>query len=333
MGYERRRGSCRQVKSAGRLANKLNMTLESRELNNGQGAAPSSDARNRLKDIVRAMRPNQWIKNGFVFLGVVFSGDWHDARMIYRVVAAALAFCLISSAVYVFNDLLDRENDRRHPVKRLRPIAAGLISPAVAWFLVLGLVAGGLVLGLAVSRADVAILLVYLAQNIAYSKVLKRVVLLDVFIISFGFMLRILSGTLGVGIAPSNWLLLCGLMFTLFIGFGKRWAELGDSVGESGSFRPVLNRYNREILNQFTGICAGGAILTYGLYTLDPATVALHHTSNLIYTIPFVIYGIFRYLYLIHVGEGGDPSMAVAKDPHIIVTVLLWLAAAAIILE
>lgn len=303
------------------------------KLENSQGVAPSSKARNRLKDIVRAIRPNQWIKNGFVFLGVVFSGDWQDPRMIFRVVSATLAFCLVSSAVYVFNDLTDQENDRRHPVKRLRPIAAGLVSPAVAWLLVVGLVVSGLALGFTISKVDAIILLVYLAQNIAYSKVLKRVVLLDVFIISFGFMLRILSGTLGVGIDPSNWLLLCSMMLTLFIGFGKRWAELGDSVDESGSLRPVLNRYNREVLNQFTGICAGGAILTYGLYTVDPATVALHHTSNLIYTIPFVIYGIFRYLYLIHTGEGGDPSKLVARDPHIYVTVMLWLATVVLILE
>ena len=312
----------------------MNKSLEAEmKLGNSQGVTPSSKARNRLKDIVRAIRPNQWIKNGFVFLGVVFSGDWQDPRMFFRVVSATLAFCLVSSAVYVFNDLLDQENDRRHPVKRLRPIAAGLVSPAVAWLLGVGLVVSGLALGFTISKVDAIILLVYLAQNIAYSKVLKRVVLLDVFIVSFGFMLRILSGTLGVGIDPSNWLLLCSMMFTLFIGFGKRWAELGDSVDESGSFRPVLNRYNREVLNQFTGICAGGAIITYGLYTLDPATVALHHTSNLIYTIPFVIYGIFRYLYLIHTGEGGDPSKLVVRDPHIYVTVMLWLATVVLILE
>jgi 4-hydroxybenzoate polyprenyltransferase len=298
-----------------------------------QPAADTAVSHNRLRHIVRALRPQQWIKNGFVFLGMVFSGDWRDFGMLWRVLLAAMAFCLLSSAVYLFNDLLDREQDRLHPVKRLRPIAAGLVTPKLAGGLIALLSGGGLWLGYLVSPACALILLAYLAQNLAYSKGLKRVVLLDVFIIALGFMLRILAGTWGVGIAPSNWLLLCGLLLTLFIGFGKRWAELADVADQPGSFRPVLVNYNRELLNQFTGICAGGAIVTYGLYTLDPSTVALHQTSNLIYTMPLVIYGIFRYLYLIHSGAGGDPSKLVVKDLHIAVTVLLWLAMVVLILK
>lgn len=294
------------------------------------GPAQQQRARNHPADLIRAMRPQQWLKSGFVFLGIIFSGHWQQGQMLWRVALAAIAFSLMASGVYVMNDLLDRENDRRHPVKQQRPIAAGRVSSPVARALMLALITGGLGLAYVVSAANALILLIYLVQNIAYSRRLKQVVLLDVFIIAFGFMLRILSGTIGVGIEPSNWLLLCGLMITLFIGFGKRLAELGvDSVG----FRPVLDRYGRDVLNQFTGICAGGAILTYGLYTLDPGTVALHQTDDLIYTIPFVIYGVFRYLYLIHNGEGGDPSRLVAKDRHIAVTVALWLVSVVLILN
>lgn len=293
----------------------------------------ATGSRNRLRDVVRALRPHQWIKNGFVFLGIIFSGDWRDLQMAGRVVLAAVAFSLVASSVYLCNDLLDLASDRLHPVKRRRPIAAGLVTPGLAWALAALLVLGGVALAYSVSPACALISLVYLAENVAYSQGLKRVVLLDVFMIAFGFMLRILAGTWGVGIAPSSWLLLCSLMLTLFIGFGKRWAELGDSSDDPGQFRAVLSRYNRQVLNQFTGICAGGAILSYGLYTLDPTTVALHQTENLIYTIPFVIYGVFRYLYLLQLGEGGDPSKLVLKDPHIVVTVLLWLTTVILVLE
>lgn len=294
-------------------------------------SSAQQQASNRPQDLVLAMRPQQWLKSGFVFLGIIFSGHWQQWNTLWRVALAALAFSLVASGVYVLNDLFDQEDDRRHPVKRQRPIAAGLVSPAAARILLLISITGGLGLAWTVSTANVLILLVYLVQNIAYSKRLKRIVLLDVFVIAFGFMLRILSGTFGVGITPSNWLLLCGLMITLFIGFGKRWAELAE--GNGVGFRAVLNSYNSQMLNQFTGICAGGAILTYGLYTLDPGTVALHQTEDLIYTIPFVIYGVFRYLYLIYSGEGGDPSKLVVRDRHIAITVVLWLTSVVLIMK
>lgn len=280
---------------------------------------------NCIKDMWLVLRPNQWIKNLFVFLGILFSGSWLDSYLLTQVFLTAVAFCLVSSAVYVLNDLLDRENDKMHPTKRFRPIASGKVTQGQARLLFLLCAVLGFSIGVIVSPLILLLLLLYLGQNIAYSKILKKVVIVDVFIIAFGFILRILAGTWGIGIAPSRWMLLCSLMLTLFLGFGKRWAELSESGGEVSS-RPVLGQYSIDILNQFTGITAGGVIITYSLYTLDPSTIAMHKTDKLIYTVPFVIYGIFRYLYLVHTGKGGDPSTLVSKDYHIIGAVFLWLS-------
>ncbi len=273
------------------------------------------------------LRPNQWLKNSFVLIGVIFSQNWHNAAVLSKALTIVAAFCLVSSAVYVINDLFDLKHDQMHPTKRYRPLAAGLVSHGVAITLVITLTLAGLAISWFVSVPAMIMLFIYLLQNLAYSTYLKRIVILDVFIIALGFILRILAGTWGIGIVPSNWLLLCSLLLTLFIGFGKRLTELSQCATQENNTRPVLDCYNFNLLSQLTGITAGGVIITYGLYTLDPATILLHHTNYLIYTIPFVIYGIFRYLYLIYTGRGEDPSKLVVKDPHIIIAVLLWLGA------
>lgn len=280
---------------------------------------------NHLSQLWRLLRPNQWIKNSFVFLGIIFSNSWYHSEVLFQACLAALAFCLCSSAVYAFNDIVDCDRDRLHPVKKLRPVAAGHISKRFAWAIAITLAIAGVFIGGLVSFTTMFLLLAYFLQNIAYSKVLKHIVILDVFTIAVGFMLRIFVGTWGIGINPSPWLLVCSFMITLFMGFGKRWAELSDSEKISKNFRTVLGFYNIKLLNQFTGITAAGAIITYSLYTLDSSTMQVHHTQSLVLTIPFVVYGIFRYIYLIHSGQGGDPSKLVAKDRHIIITVFLWL--------
>lgn len=169
------------------------------------------------------------------------------------------------------------------------------------------------------------LLIIYFVQNIVYSRNLKHVVILDVFSIVCGFMLRIFTGTWGLGIEPSRWLVICGLMVTLFIGFGKRFAELSKLTTKSIDHRPVLENYSTDFLGQLINVTASGVIISYTLYTVDTYTVSLHQTTALIYTAPLVIYGVFRYLYLIHQGESGDPSKLVLRDPHIIATVCLWL--------
>lgn len=246
--------------------------------------------------------------------------------MLLAVLKAALAFSLVSSAVYVLNDIFDREQDRQHPQKRTRPLAAGDISVGQGYFIYALVLGTGLALGYTVSPVLTGILIIYLLQNIAYSRWLKHVVILDVFLIALGFMLRILAGTWGVGIEPSSWLLLCGLMLALFMGFGKRWAELQDLEEGAEKHRVVLESYSHVLLDKMIGIAASGVIITYSLYTVDESTVLQHGTDALIYTVPLVIYGVFRYLYLLHErGIGGDPARLVLKDSHILITVLLWL--------
>ena len=277
-------------------------------------------------NLIRLARPYQWVKNSFVLVGLVFGHAWGDAPTLQSVALVFAAFCLVSSAVYVFNDIADREADRAHPQKRRRPVASGGVGLAAAfWFS--GLLAlGGLALALAASPTALAIVATYLVLNAAYSLGLKHVVILDVFIIAAGFMLRILAGTAGVGIAPSQWLLLCGLMLTVFLGFAKRRAELGALQAGGGDQRKVLADYSPAILDRMIAVSAGGVISSYALYTVSAETVRIHGTGKLILTLPFVLYGVFRYLWLLHrEGGGGDPTRELLRDPHLLAATLGWL--------
>lgn len=282
------------------------------------------------------LRPHQYIKNGFVLLGVVFSHQWDCATL----VASGLvffAFCAMASAVYVLNDILDVKSDRQHPKKHDRPIASGAISTRTAWTLFTGLVVLSLTLGSSVGQWVPAFLSAYLVLNVAYSLRLKHVVILDVFVISAGFMLRILAGTLGLEITPSHWLLLCGLMVSLFLGFAKRRAELlmlesSDDHGKAAT-RRVLEDYSPVVLEQFIAVSAACTILSYGLYTVNESTIAIHGSSNLIYTVPFVVYGIFRYLYLLHHrNRGNDTARDLLTDRHLLLTVSAWIATIVMVL-
>lgn len=276
--------------------------------------------------IWKLLRPYQWIKNGFVFTGVLFANAWSNYPLLWNVILATIAFCLVSSCVYIFNDIIDREKDRFHPKKKFRPIAANLISIPVASGIAAALAIVGTSIGFHVSYTVFVILLCYLLLNIAYTFKLKHVVILDVFCIATGFMLRILAGTIGVGIPPSKWLLLCGLMTTLFMGFTKRRAEIIALTNNKEEHRKVLNMYGSLLLDEIIGICATGVIITYSLYTMSPETIRIHHTENLIYTVPFVIYALFRYIFLLHHrNQGEEPSRELLKDPHIMCAVGGWL--------
>ena len=285
--------------------------------------------------LIRLIRPHQWIKNGFVFLGVVFGHGWQDAELVAEVLALFAAFCLASSAVYVMNDVADRDADRLHPEKRLRPLARGEIGVTAALSLAAALALGGLALSATVSLPALLIVAGYVALNVAYSAGLKHVAILDVFMIAGGFMLRILAGTVGIGIPPSKWLLLCGLMLTLFLGFGKRRAELlalsgnGNSNGAPGQ-RASLDGYNRTLLDLLITVSVAGAAIGYALYTVDADTIALHGTDKLILTLPFVLYGLFRYLQVMYSkGGGGDPAWELLHDPHLMIATAGWLGATA----
>ena len=281
-----------------------------------------------MAELLRLMRPHQWVKNAFVFTGLLFGHAWHDPHLVTQVVIAFVAFCLLSSAIYTINDIIDLEQDRNHPKKCKRPLAAGLISisAAVTLAALLGLL--GLVLAYSASLTVLIILVGYALMNIAYSLWLKHVVILDVFIIATGFMLRILAGTLGVGIPPSQWLLLCGLMVTLFLGFTKRRAEIIALTDDKTAHRKVLEHYSPVLLDKMIGITAAGLIMSYSLYTMNTDTIRIHGTANLIYTVPFVMYGVFRYIYLLHhQSRGGDPSHDLVRDPHLFIVIGAWLIA------
>ena len=283
---------------------------------------------------IKLLRPHQWVKSGFVFIGLLFGHAWGDPALVRAVVLAAAGFALAASAVYVMNDLADRERDREHPEKCRRPLASGAVAPTQGLALAVACLLGGLALAWAASPTVLVIVLAYVVLNVAYSLGLKHVVILDVFIIAAGFMLRILAGTLGVGIAPSHWLLLCGLMVTLFLGFAKRRAELNALEGRGGSHRKVLDDYDPVLLDKLIGISAAGTIVAYSLYTVSAETVALHGTARLVATVPFVVYGIFRYLFLLHRrGGGGDPAAALLRDPHLLVAGGGWLACVLVLLS
>lgn len=281
-----------------------------------------------MRSVLKLVRPHQYLKNGFVLLGPLFAHQW-DLVTLSQALLAFLAFCCMASAVYVLNDIMDIEADRAHPVKCRRPLPSGAISLSTAKRLLAGLVVGSLVLSLLVSGWVTLFVAAYFVINIFYSWHLKHVVILDVFLISSGFMLRILAGTVGLGIAPSAWLLLCGLMVTLFLGFAKRRAELlmleATDGANNGLTRRVLDDYSPEMLEQFIAVTAACTIIAYGLYTVSPKTVAIHGSDDLIVTLPFVVYGIFRYLFLLHRrSKGNDTAKDLVQDRHLLVTVAAW---------
>lgn len=268
--------------------------------------------------LFRLLRPTQWVKNVFVCVGWLFGAQAHDnGELLGKVGLAVLAFCLVSSAVYAFNDYRDREADRAHPLKKHRPLASGAVTPAQ------GLAAAALCLiagGFAAWSADPRVAFVvglYVVINLAYSAGLKHEPVVDVFCIASGFMLRIMAGTWGVHIPPSGWLILTGMFLTLFLGFAKRRAEWIDAQGSSRA-RRALASYSQPLVDTFLAITATGAVLSYGLYTLDPKTIELHHTDKLIYTLPFVLFGLFRYLFLLHSSNKGEnPSVDLFTDRQI----------------
>jgi 4-hydroxybenzoate polyprenyltransferase len=269
-------------------------------------------------DLLRLLRPKQWIKNGFVCAGVLFGARWHDLLALRAMSLAFLSFCLMGSSVYVLNDYLDREADRAHPTKRKRPLAAGTVTPIQGFAAGIGCLLGSIMAAWFADPRALLIVLVYLIINVAYSIGLKHLAVIDVFCIGSGFMLRILTGTWGIRISPTGWLILTGMFLTLFLGFAKRRAEWSETGGDSRR-RRVLSQYSQTLLDSFLSITATGAVLSYGLYTLDPQTIALHHTDKLIYTLPFVLFGLCRYMLLLYSkNKGENPSVDVFTDPQIL---------------
>lgn len=282
------------------------------------------------RDVLQLLRPHHWVKNGFVLAGLLFGHVWDQPGYAVAALLATLAFCLASSAVYAFNDAHDAQHDREHPEKNGRPVARGAISPAAARAIAAALAAAGLALAAWTGWRVAALVAVYVALNAAYSLGLKRVPVLDVFLIAAGFMLRLLAGTWGIGIEPSRWLLACGFLLTLFLGFAKRRAELERLAGEAAQHRPVLEAYSLAFLDKAVFACVVGMVVTYALYTVAETTVALHGTADLIWSLPWVLLGSFRYLYRLHYrGGGGDPAQELLRDPLLAAAALGWVATVA----
>ncbi|MFI5447166.1 decaprenyl-phosphate phosphoribosyltransferase [Polaromonas sp. UC242_47] len=273
-----------------------------------------------LLSLATLMRPHQWLKNAFVFAGLVFSQNWQDGPLFLKVLTAFAAFCCFSSLVYIVNDWHDRDADARHPVKRHRPLASGAVSPTAALVLAALLLAAGV--WLAAGNPTLLLLLaIYVALNLAYSWRLKQIPVVDVSIIASGFMLRLLAGTLAVGILPSRWLLLTGLFIALFLGFSKRKAE---SFHDEANQRAVLEHYPPALLDMFMSVTMTATLITYSLFATS--TEALQqHGQRLVYTVPIVIFALLRYAYQVHRGRGEDVSRDLLRDPWILLAMAAWL--------
>ncbi len=277
--------------------------------------------------LFRLIRPKQWIKNFFVFAPLLFSRHIFQPEFLIPSLAAFFIFSLASSAVYIINDIMDVESDRVHPKKKYRPIASGEISvkQALIFLVILVIV---IIAGLVFQRAVFsAVIVLYLVTNLLYSLKVKSIVLLDVFFISFGFMLRVLGGAAAIGVTVSSWMILTTIFISLFLAISKRRSELSQIVNKDNidKQRKVLKEYSVEFADQINTIAAAGTIISYALYTVSERTVNTFGTEKLIYTTPFVIYGIFRYMYLMHQKNLGEsPTSIVTKDIPIILDVLFW---------
>ena len=281
--------------------------------------------------VIRSLRPKQWTKNLLVFAGLVFTYNLLNPEMLIRVIQAFVAFCALSSAGYLWNDLRDIQADRLHPIKRRRPIASGLVPPAlaVAIGLVLGVAGLGLALTLGTSFALVASL--YLLLTVTYSIWLKHLVLIDIFGISAGFVLRAVGGAVVIGVPVSPWLYVCTVLVSLFLALGKRRNELEMLESGAAGHRKNLEQYSLELVDQLILIVASVTIMAYSLYTFSAENLPRDHSMML--TIPLVVYGLFRYLYLVRVkGQGGAPEELLLTDPGMLGTAVCWVGLSVIVL-
>lgn len=290
--------------------------------------APQTLARARrghLRAVLALMRCDQWVKNAFVFGGLVFGKGLTDPVKVQAALTTFALFCVVSSAAYVMNDVADLEADRRHPRKSRRPVAAGEISVTTAQLLYVVLMAAGLVGALAWVPAVFPMLAAYAVLNVSYSFGLRRFELLDVISIAVGFVLRVQAGCAAMPIDPSAWILLCTFVLALFLGFGKRRFELVEGVTAGALQDDRRAGYETRFLDHMMSVSSAVVIVCYSMFTVWPSTVAIHGTDRLIYTVPFVIYGVFRYQWAIyHGGTSGDPGAFVWRDRPLMAAIVLW---------
>jgi 4-hydroxybenzoate polyprenyltransferase len=301
-----------------------------------------------LRGLLQAMRPHQWTKNLLVFAALLFTRYVTDHAAWTAAVGAFATFCLAASAIYLLNDIVDREHDRHHPKKRNRPIASGALPVPAAAAACVGLLVLAAALTMWVgshqfepppeeTRPRVPFFawpLAYLALNLAYTFWLKHIVVVDCMCVALGFQIRIHAGATAIQVTTSHWIVLCTFFFALFLAFCKRYEELGRQTQASGHTRPTMREYTLPFLNMLIGPLAALSILTYALYTVSPETMLRHHTDNLMFTVPVVTYGVFRYLFLVYRREeGGDPSRILFRDPPLLVSGLLYVLLVLLVLR
>jgi len=285
-----------------------------------------------LLALIESMRPKQWVKNGIIFAALIFDVQLFMLTPLLRTLAGFVILCMLSSAVYLFNDLADIEKDRLHPKKRLRPLASGRLNTSVALVVAILLPLVALPLSFLLDWRFGVIAVVYLVTNILYSFWLKNVVIIDVMLLATGYVLRVAAGVAIITVERfSPWLYICMTLLALFMGFGKRRGEMVLQGNGSNSSRKVLQDYTLPFLDELINIVSTATIVAYSLYTFTAPNLPENHAMML--TIPFVIYGIFRYLYLIHIkGEGGAPDELVLTDRPLQVTFALWGLSAVLVL-
>jgi 4-hydroxybenzoate polyprenyltransferase len=294
---------------------------------------------NSFRHLLTAMRPRQWTKNLLIFLALFLSvneswqvTDLAEASRLMGVVSLGfLLFCLLSASEYLINDLLDIEKDRLHPTKRLRPLAAGNLSPTFALGSATVMAASSLAFAYLISPPFALVCLAYFTMMLAYSFVLKRIVIIDVFTIAVGFVLRAVAGAVIISVPISPWLYICTVLGALFLGFSKRRAELVLLSEDASNHRSSLDNYSQGLLDQMIAVVAPSAVIAYSFYTFTATNLPANHSMML--TIPFALYGVFRYLYLIHnKNQGGSPEEVLLTDYPLIINIVLWIATAVAVL-
>ncbi|HEV3214425.1 MAG TPA: decaprenyl-phosphate phosphoribosyltransferase [Vicinamibacterales bacterium] len=296
-------------------------------------AFPLSTPESLPLNLVRSLRPGQWTKNLFVFGALVFAQRLGDRTSVLRATVAFLVFCVLSGVVYLVNDVLDREQDRHHPLKAQRPIASGALTVSTAIAAALGLGLGALVVAFLLGLPFFATAAAYLALMAAYSVFLKHIVIIDVLTIAAGFGLRAAAGGAAIDVPVSHWLLLCTTLLALFLALSKRRHELVQLADAATGHRPILEAYSPYLLDQMISVVTASTLIAYAFYTISPETTAKFGTSLLSLTIPFPLYGIFRYLYLVHRKDlGGSPAELLLDDRPLLVCIALWAVAVILII-
>lgn len=296
-------------------------------------AAPANSPTSSIVDLWRLMRPYQWSKNAVVFAALIFSKHLFIFDDAVRVLIAFGSFCLVASGAYVMNDLRDCDRDREHPSKRTRPLPSGRVSQRAAVLLSAALMIGGLAVAACLGTPFLVMLSSYLALQFAYTYWLKEVVILDVMAIAAGFVLRAGAGGVAIAVPVSPWLIICTFLLMLFLGFSKRRHELTLLEGKATDHRASLREYSPYFLDQMISVVTASTVVAYAIYTVSPEVQEKLGTDLLYLTIPFVLFGIFRYLYLIHQREeGGNPSQILISDKPLLADVVLWVVTASLLL-